>query len=109
MPHPGKGIKQYDDLSKEDKEAIRAKYYDGLSYKDISQEIGCSQRGVRRVLISDFGINTRRKNRYVLDESFFEEINSEEKAYSLGFMMADGFVDARTGYIVIQVAECDKD
>ncbi|ALP91774.1 hypothetical protein ATN24_16965 [Clostridium butyricum] len=32
------------------------------------------------------------KNRYVLNENYFNEINTEAKAYILGFIYADGFV-----------------
>ena len=37
-----------------------------------------SKRTIKKVLIEDFNINTRRKNRYVLNENFFDKIDTEE-------------------------------
>ena len=60
-----------------------------------------SKRTIKKVLIEDFNINTRRKNRYVLNENFFDKIDAEEKSYILGFIAADGYVDDNTNNIKI--------
>lgn len=53
-------------------------------------------------------------NKYKCDETFFDEIDTEEKAYWLGFMYADGFIsvgstDTCSRKIGLSLAECDKE
>lgn len=43
-------------------------------------------------LFKEFNISSRRKNRYTLNEYFFDIIDNELKAYLLGYLFADGFV-----------------
>lgn len=38
---------------------------------------------------------TRGRSKYSFDESFFDDIDCEKKAYWLGFMMADGFITSK--------------
>lgn len=51
--------------------------------------------------------------RYEKDEKFFEVINTEEKAYWLGFIFADGCVvnnkTTRTYRLTIELAKCDEE
>lgn len=59
-----------------------------------------SQRSVSRVL-QEANINTRLKNRYVIkNENYFKYIDSEFKAYILGFIYADGFVGAHDDFCI---------
>ena len=49
------------------------------------------------------------KNRkYPLDESFFEHIDTEEKAYWLGFIMADGYNNIKKKYVNIRLSLIDE-
>jgi intein-encoded DNA endonuclease-like protein len=73
--------------------------------KELSDLLNISERSVSRVLI-DNNINTRLKNRYTLNEDYFSVIDSEEKAYILGFLYADGYVD-NDNYIVFSLTERD--
>lgn len=62
----------------------------------IAEQYGISPRTVQRRLNQD-GVwrknqYPKRKRKYSLNESFFSTINSERKAYWLGFIMADGCV-----------------
>lgn len=45
--------------------------------------------------------------KYNINENFFETIDTEEKAYWLGFMVADGYVDHRFGRISLSLKEQD--
>lgn len=45
--------------------------------------------------------------KYSIDETFFENINSEEKAYIFGFICADGHIDFKRKCITIDLAEKD--
>lgn len=49
-------------------------------------------------------------NVYTVNEDFFEEINSEEKAYTLGFFYADGcnFI-SKTGQKVFKITQLEQD
>lgn len=97
--------KNYKELSFEDKKNIVEYYYNNKnkSFNEISNELKVSERSVSRVL-KEFGINTRLKNRYTLYENYFDIIDTQEKAYILGFIYADGFVgDIKYNNIVIAV------
>lgn len=69
-------------------------YNRGLSAIKISHLINCSPARVYQLLVqSGQQMRSGRKQRiYKLDESFFQKIESEEKAYWVGFLMADGSV-----------------
>lgn len=45
--------------------------------------------------------------KYKIDETTFDEMNTEEKAYFLGFLYADGYMNDKAGAIVLQLAEED--
>jgi len=99
-------MKPYNKLNKQDKENIIKNYNNGFCIPQVAKKLGVSQRSVPRVLREN-NIYTLRKNRYTLNEDYFEKINTEQKAYILGFMLADGYVNNKTNYIVIQLKEDD--
>lgn len=53
--------------------------------------LSISQRAYVQVL-REKGINSKLKNRYTLDEHYFDEIDTPNKAYFLGLIAADGFI-----------------
>lgn len=72
-------------------EMIRDSAKQGQSYKQIAQNLGVSVQVVKR-----FADENDIKIHYTispdLEENFFEKIDSEEKAYVLGFLFTDGCV-----------------
>lgn len=101
--------KSYRDLNSYDKYRIVDYYYKNkdISMDNIAINLNISDRAVRRVLKEE-GINTRLKNRYILDENYFDCIDKESKAYILGFIYADGFVgDEKFNNIVIAVNDLE--
>lgn len=102
-------LKPFNKLTEKDKELILSMYYSKTSFEDMSKNFGYSDRAVRRVL-KELGVNTRLKNRYTLNEDYFEEIDSDDKAYWLGFIYADGYVgDEGINNIIISLTEDDRE
>lgn len=94
-------MKPYSKLSEQDKQVIISMYYKNVPFQNISSELNVSKRSVPRVL-KEAGINTSLKNRYTLNDDYFESINTEKKAYWLGFIYADGYVgDNKYNNVVI--------
>ena len=91
------------------KDEVISKYVDdGRSSNSIATDYGCDSSTILRQLKRwDIG---RRKDRYNstynVDLSFFNVIDSEEKAYFLGLLLADGHVSKRN---VIMLTLKDKD
>ncbi|KXZ40455.1 hypothetical protein SAMN05661008_01555 [Alkalithermobacter thermoalcaliphilus JW-YL-7 = DSM 7308] len=101
-------MKHYNKLTQVDKEHIIELFNKGLEFKEIMQLLCVSKRSVARVL-KEANINTKRRNRYNLNESYFEDIDSQEKAYILGLMYADGFVGSdKHNNIVISLTREDR-
>lgn len=68
--------------------------------KEMSKHLNISRRGIRRVLHEE-NINTRLKNRYhINNENYFHYIDTEFKAYILGFIYADGFVGKHDDFCI---------
>jgi len=58
---------------------------------------------IRHFLRKHNGSNWRGRRKYTLSESYFEEINTPNKAYLLGFLCADGHVSERRASEGIQI------
>lgn len=86
--------KPYSELCEQEKQSIVQSFYlnKNLSLDEISDLLNLSRRSVRRVLLES-GIESRRKNRYKFNESYFNKKNlTKTGAYLLGYIAADGFV-----------------
>ncbi len=101
--------KNYNQLTSEDKENIVEYYYlnTDISMDNIAKNLNISRRSISRVL-QERDINTRLKNRYLLNENYFDKIDTEAKAYILGFIYADGFVGSeKFNNIVISINDLE--
>lgn len=79
-------------------------YNKNHNIKKLSQKFNTSQETVRKLLHRN-GIETlltchKEKNKHPRDSRFFEKIDSPEKAYWLGFLYADGYVENVGRYVV---------
>ena len=65
-----------------------------MSIREISVKYGYSRPALSKFL-EEAGIKTTKGNhyrKYFHNVNFFEKIDTEEKAYWLGFMFADGYI-----------------
>lgn len=77
---------------------IIKKYIDGYSIRKIAEEFNLNRRYISKLLKkNNIKIRNNKENsrKYFVDENFFEIIDSEEKAYWLGFIYADGFIESK--------------
>ena len=72
----------------QDKEiAIVDKYNKGMSINKLSKEYGLDWHRVERILTKN---NVMLRQRYKINEHYFDNIDTPNKAYILGFLYADG-------------------
>lgn len=93
-----------------DEDQIVKDYQGGMSMKSIGLSLGISLTPIERVLKAK-GIISKPKGMYrscTLNEYFFEIVDTEAKAYWLGFMYADGYNSEKYGSIQITLMEDDK-
>jgi hypothetical protein len=85
-------------------------YDSGKTLKEIGQKFGVSDETIRQTFIKN---NVKRKSKkvakrkYSLNENFFEVINTQDKAYFLGFIYSDGWVSKNV--MGIELSEQDLD
>jgi hypothetical protein len=91
---------RYLQLNLQQKQSILDAFQGGEECRSIPALIGVSGRSVARVL-AEFGVNTKRKNRYTLNEDYFNKIDTPIKSYLLGLMAADGCVTEKN-YVVLE-------
>lgn len=97
-------------LSQEQINNILSLYKSGLGETKIHNQLGISIRHIRRTL-GENNILTIGTKRNFTDETFFENIDSEQKAYWLGFLFADGYVRLRNnkyGELRLKLQSKDK-
>ena len=86
------------ELTKEQENSIIELYNEGRGVPYIVKQCGFSHKVVDRIL-KENGIVKRddkhKGRRYSYNENFFEKIDTEEKAYWLGFIYADGYIKKR--------------
>ena len=89
----GRAYNMLNDLDKENIiEAFFKQENIGRHFDEIALDLDVSSRAFSRVL-KEANINTRVKGRYeVLNQDYFEVIDTERKAYFLGLIYADGYV-----------------
>jgi hypothetical protein len=76
-----------------DPKEVESVYLETESYVTTSQHFGVSTGPIKRIL-NTLGYKLSRR-RYFTDEHFFDVIDTEEKAYWLGYLAADGTIRYR--------------
>lgn len=83
----------------------------GLSAQKIADQLGFN-RSTITFRMNKLGLhrsNSFYQKKKYCNESFFEKINTEEKAYWLGFLFADGNVQQRKNSFIIKLSVLDKE
>lgn len=82
-------------------------YRSGVRSYALAERMGVTQSTVMRVLRA-YSIPTSRKL-YSYDESFFDTIDTEAKAYFLGLLTADGYIASSRRRYVVQLYLADRE
>jgi len=87
-------------------------YQSGASVKFLMDKYFRSRNAIKN-LLKRRGVEIRKDNlisnkKYTLNENYFDNIDSEDKAYFLGFLYADGNNFTKRNCITLNLAEIDK-
>lgn len=91
-------------------------YSKDISIIKIAKMFNCSITPIRKILNNNNNIpknnkakiHSISKRKYIINDNFFENINSEEKAYILGFIYADGNLHKNEFAISLELAKKDS-
>lgn len=87
---------------------LKKRYEKGETLQEIADSICVSRQTVSKWLKS-IGTAIYKKNKMInLNQNIFDEINTEEKAYWLGFLFADGNLSSKGYYIRLNLSSNDK-
>lgn len=81
----------------------------GYTRKEISEKMHVSLKTVTNYINATGIYPKSEKKKANVDESFFDVINTEEKAYILGFIFADGYIDAEEKNLCLNINKKDLD
>jgi len=100
-------------ISDQEVEAIYKMYKDGTKVSDIAKDFGVTNSTIYTRLNRRYGpLGKERavnKRKYTVDESFFETIDTPEKAYIMGWFYSDGSNSVSPNIAKIDVAEDSVD
>lgn len=85
-------------------------YNSGISTVKIGEMYNCCHKTIAKIL-DDYGISrsTSRYRTYELDTNYFDKIDTQDKAYILGFLYADGNVGLKKGTVTLSLQESDSE
>lgn len=91
-----------------DENLVISKIKNGLDAKQIVQETNLKLSKVYYIA-KKYNLHFVRKHKYYIDESIFNTIDSEEKAYWLGFLYADGYISKDKSLITLALSSKDRE
>lgn len=82
-----------------DIQLIKEMYEQGMSAYKISEKLGLSKSSIYYHLNKNNLIRSNKENsrKYFVNHNYFDIIDTQEKAYWLGYMYADGYVSSSNG------------
>lgn len=98
-------------LNQEQKEYIIEQYKNGLGSTTIARNLGFKNSTVAGFIKRTIGLRSLSdaSRKYHCNEDFFEKIDTEEKAYWLGFLYADGYLCKNKTQLMVGIALSSKD
>ena len=98
---------EYIFLEDNEKEALRLYKESDLTILEIVQKTGLSKNTISR-LVEKCNYSKRGPHRiYNISETIFDDIKTEEQAYWLGFITADGYVNEERNFLNIKLQVSD--
>lgn len=105
-------IRKRRSFSRSEEEEIVEMYLSGIGANKIGKSLNKSGQAILRILehhsIKKRGADDSVSRKYKINETFFEKIDTEEKAYFLGLLYADGYIDETSYSICISLENKDK-
>lgn len=98
-------------ISKALEDAVCRGYKAGLSTLDLAEQHDICAATAYNILIRncvEIRDPAQVARKYTLDEGYFDEINTPDKAYFLGLLYADGFNNRKKREVVLQLSLQDK-
>lgn len=95
-----------------DEHIVKLYVVDKVTQNEIAKMCGCSSRTIKTRLVNNnvkLRNSTETHSIYTLNETYFESIDSHEKAYWLGFIYADGNLRRTSSSVIINLALKDKE
>jgi hypothetical protein len=100
-------MRKLKNLTDSEEQEVINKREQGYKFSDIKEKFGLSERHYYDIL-KKYGIVIKTKIlKYNFNENYFEKIDTEDKAYFLGFIVADGCIHSNTNNIKIIQKEQD--
>ena len=97
-------------ISADDQEKIKNLYLSGISTVKIGKMFNVSHKKIARILdqlgIPRTGVGRRK---YGLLENYFDQIDTPNKAYILGFLFADGYNSISKSTVTMSLEENDRE
>lgn len=91
---------------KEEQQVINLYLNDKLCQKEIANKFNCCTETIHKILIrNNIEIKTQPRKNKKINEAYFKKIDTEEKAYFLGFIFADGNIYKNQLSLEIQVKD----
>lgn len=83
---------------------------DNATYIEIFQKFGLPKKSTTFAnWLKILGIEKRQNYKYTYNRSIFSVIDTEEKAYWLGFILADGYLNEERNFLQIKLGNKDKE
>lgn len=99
-------------ITKKQEIKICEEYKKGNFLSDLMKKYRISYKKIKLIL-NNYNIKIRNKytfpKQFSCDNDYFEKINNPDKAYFLGMLYADGYIDKNRKYIRISLTESDKE
>ncbi len=100
---------KYIDLTETQINEMAAMYKNNVPMMTIAERFNVSKQTVKRRLEKRNDIFFRGNRKHFYNETIFETIDSPEKAYWLGFILADGYVNEERCFMNIKLNDKDEE